>query len=161
MQVDGDRFTIEGLVAGDYVVSAATPTNPVAAISVHLEEGATIAIALAAGPTRTVAGRVTRFSDGAPQAGIPCTAATVTGDALPAGIGWNARTTITDATGAFSINGAPAGDALIVCFHHNTSMGATVVTLRLVDGQHPSCCPTVASCWGTSDLVRLRRGSAQ
>jgi hypothetical protein len=132
VQPDGNRFTIEGLVPGEYVVTALTSTVPIVAVVAHVGEGTIEPVTLRAQPSRTITGRVTRFPDGAPIVGIRCAAATATGGVLPPGIsGPNLHTALTDANGAFSLDLAPVDDALVLCFQaRGTSAGAALVDRR-------------------------------
>ena len=129
LQADGETFVCDGLVPGIYIITAMTTSRTTATARIQVDEGAIVPVTLTADVSRAIVGRVTRIGDGAPMAGVTCAAAEAAGDLLPAGLQSTGTTrATTDSAGQFSIDGAPAGEAVIICFGTSrSSSGATVV----------------------------------
>ena len=134
--VDGDHFRATKLLPGEYVVTALSDSNPGATAAVTVKSAAITSVTLTASDSRTLSGRIVYLGTGAPVAGATCAAAAAAGLSFPPGIAEMARagvrTATSDATGAFQISDAPAGDAVVFCTQ--TPEHTTGTALARADG---------------------------
>jgi hypothetical protein len=123
-----DHFRFDGLVPGDYTLLA-VGAGDTASASVEIAPGTAATVTLAAQPSRRIAGTVATFRAGEPVADTTCVAVPATGELRPPGIDSTLpQRAVTAADGSFTIEHAPAGAALVVCFPPvRFAQGATVV----------------------------------
>lgn len=110
--VEGDRFTFDGIPAGEFPVEAIAGVQTDGAL-VDVKPGATTELVLTARPTTPIEGRVVDRETGAGVAGFNCAARVVMGgyhgDLIPI-----QGSLPTDASGRFSLD-APLGLTRVVC----------------------------------------------
>lgn len=105
-------FAVTNLSPGSYVVTA-RGGNQAASARVTVSAGTTSRVALEAGGSGTIVGRVLEFRTRAPVEGMTCRAQPRMGDDPTGGFtGEGART---DVSGRFTLADAPAGEIVVAC----------------------------------------------
>jgi hypothetical protein len=151
-RVDGDRFRATNLLPGAYVVAALSDANPGATATVTVKSGAVTSVTLAASDARTLLGRIVYFGSDTPVTGATCAAAAASGIAFPPAIAEMARAGVraatSDASGAFRITDAPAGDVVVFCTQTPERTSGSL----LVTGNEPALVQVVRRSESTSDI---------
>jgi len=125
--LQGNRFSIDGLAPGNYVVSASTLAEGETKI-VEVRSSQTATLTLTSHGSGRLEGTVTEWGSKRPLADLTCH--TVLRDGESIGItDWNQTTAPkTDKQGHFVLDKAPAGDVAVSCFDgkHSTRANAIV-----------------------------------
>ena len=133
--VAGDRFSVDGLPPGRYVVSA-TSASEGAAAEVEVRAGAVVSVELASHGTATIVGRAVDLATGAPVAGLRCHVVPRVGELWSAtDWGGDLGSFATGADGSFAVDAAPAGAVYVQCVRSVPDCSGAGRSLDLVAGQ--------------------------
>lgn len=130
--VDGNTFRMRGLAPGDYTVMTTGQGGD--AQAVHLQAGQIATVTLRNRGTATVKGRAYDWKSGAPVSGFTCKAGLRASGGSPA---WDANNiAITDESGEFTIQDAPAGNIGVGCMSTtNVFFSDGMAALTVAEGQ--------------------------
>lgn len=149
--VSGTTFSLRDVPAGRYTLTASAGLDTANAI-VEVTAGAIKTVTLEVAPTGIVTGKVVDAA-GAPVAGLTCSAMVENSDEMM--MGGPRNPSRSDASGAFRIERAPAGDVMVGCYGRGiTAWSQAKVTV----GQVTNVDLTAKSRDGKDDPKRRKSG---
>jgi RNA polymerase sigma factor (sigma-70 family) len=133
--VDGATFQLRGLNPGTYQIAAVGADTD--AQMVEVTAGQMLPVTLKSRGTSTLRGRVVLWPSGTPLAGMRCVAGLRTTPAMPMWI--DTIFAISDDSGAFELDDAPAGAVAVTCFGSGPSYSNGRAELTVASGQDARC----------------------